>query len=272
MAVGCAGCATHGGYEAWLTWENDLFAGRDGHYTNGVDLGLAATPDGAETSWAVGAGQQIYTPTNTRRLDPDPRDRPYAGWSYLRAGLRRRGVVDQEMAITLGVVGPASGAERAQALAHSASGSKPAEGWSAQLRNEPTLAASYRLSRRVLGIQWAALSTDLRAGLEISLGTPATSAEVNARLRIGSHALRAWLTAEGRLRGVGYDVFLDGNLLRRGGPRVKREPVVAEAVLGLAVELLRGLSLRYSHTLRTAQFRGQRGMDQFGSLSLVMRW
>ena len=71
---------------------------------------------------------------------------------------------------------------------------------------------------------------------------------------------------------MGYDVFLDGNLLRRGGPRVKREPVVAEAVLGLAVELLRGLSLRYSHTLRTAQFRGQRGMDQFGSLSLVMRW
>jgi len=71
---------------------------------------------------------------------------------------------------------------------------------------------------------------------------------------------------------VAHDIFLDGNLLRSGGPRVRKLPLVAEASLGLTLTVSDHVSLSYVHTYRTPQFHGQSTGDQFGSLSVVVAW
>ncbi len=74
------------------------------------------------------------------------------------------------------------------------------------------------------------------------------------------------------VRLVGFDVFLDGSLLRRGGHRVEKERIVADLSIGLVVAIHDRVSLTYVHTLRTPEFEGQVGGDQFGSVSLAISW
>src|SRR5258706_2902490 len=89
---------------AALTIENDFFAGYDHHYTNGMQAAFVVSP---RTVFAV--GQRIYTPTNTDIADPDPRDRPYAGWLYAMVDRRldTRGTIDH-LTFSLGLLGPPS--------------------------------------------------------------------------------------------------------------------------------------------------------------------
>jgi len=47
-------------YELTLSWGNDVFARRDRHFTNGLDLGLSWTLDTG--SPLIGAGSQIRVP------------------------------------------------------------------------------------------------------------------------------------------------------------------------------------------------------------------
>src|SRR4051794_5086452 len=95
---------------ASFTIENDFFAGQDRHYTNGLQAafvtpmaslprGLRALPPfdrSVEPDVVLAVGQRIYTPDDTHRATPDPRDRPYAGWAYVLADVatRREGTLD----------------------------------------------------------------------------------------------------------------------------------------------------------------------------------
>jgi len=278
-----------------LTWENDLFAGRDGHYTNGAVVALSGRLGPAllpapfhadQGEWEVTLGQQIYTPkdTSTRRLVRD--DRPYAGYAYLGLSAvrrdRRRHLQDR-ITLTLGVVGPASGAEEAHDWAHDLTGSSPAEGWTHQLRNEPAIGLRYALSTRLARASALGLDADLAANLDLALGNVATNASLGATLRVGLNVpdeysgnapaqARLYLTAGARLRAVAYDIFLDGNLLRSGGHRVRKLPLVADVEVALTLAVSDRVSFTYVHTYRTPQFDGQRRGDQFGSFSLVVSW
>src|SRR5258708_36692534 len=44
-------------------------------------------PSAPQRRYALFLGQTLFTPKNLRLKPPDPRDRPYAGWAYLRASL-----------------------------------------------------------------------------------------------------------------------------------------------------------------------------------------
>jgi len=73
-----------------ITLENDFFVGFDQHYTNGIQAAfladLASAPEGLRAAtplrWSVdpqavvAIGQRMYTPANSDRDVPDPRDRP----------------------------------------------------------------------------------------------------------------------------------------------------------------------------------------------------
>lgn len=278
-----------------LTWENDLLAGEDRHYTNGAEVSHSGSlePDrlpallrGGQREWDLAIGQQIYTPEDTAARVPEPSDRPYAGLAYLRFGVIRRDTtaeVRDRLELTLGLVGPASGAEAAQRLVHRLTGSSPAEGWAHQLRHEPVLALRYAVSPRLARAHALGLDADLTADLELAIGNLTTHAGVGGVLRVGlrvpdeygatgSASLRCYLTARAHIRAVGYDLLLDGNLLRAGGPHVRRQPLVAELSLGLTVALSDRLAISYTHTYRSSQFVGQRQGDQFGTVSLVVSW
>lgn len=278
-----------------LTWENDLLAGQDRHYTNGAEVSLSGPlgPDrfpallaGPHREWEAALGQQIYTPENTAPPTPDPGDRPYAGLAYLRLGVTRRDATletSDRLELTLGLIGPASGAAAAQRLFHRLTDSSPAEGWTHQVRHEPVLRLSYTVASRLARGHALGIDADLTADLELALGNLATHVGVGAALRVGLGVpddysaagpapLRCYLTASARVRAVGYDLLLDGNLFRSAGPSVRKQPLVAELSLGLTVTVSDRLTLSYTHTYRSPQFVGQRQGDQFGSVALTISW
>lgn len=277
-----------------LTWENDLLAGEDRHYTNGAEVSLSGPLDpdhapallGGHPEWELAVGQQIYTPGDISAPTPDPADRPYAGLAYLRLGVTRRVPASElrdRLDLTLGLIGPASGAEAAQRVFHRLTGSSPADGWSHQLRHEPAVALRYTVSQRLARRHALGLDADLAADLELALGNLTTHVGAGGILRVGLRVpdeysarsgapFRCYLTASAHARAVGYDLLLDGNLLRSGGPSVRRLPLVAELSLGLTVAVSDRLTLSYTHTYRSPQFVAQRQGDQFGSVALTLSW
>jgi hypothetical protein len=146
-------------------WENDVFAGTDRYYTNGLKFTLSTPYKEDSTSFhlprwsrpvmnllpfvsdpsslqavSLSLGQNIYTPDDISRSDVNPDDRPYAGIAYLAAGFH--GIKGNRMTsweVDVGVVGPLSYAEQTQESIHRMTGSRQAQGWSHQLHNELAL-------------------------------------------------------------------------------------------------------------------------------------
>jgi hypothetical protein len=141
LAASTAGAQERGSVAWDVTFENDKWGdGTDRHYTHGTRI--ARTSDAAP-QWLrrlaaplrclactspVGSklelGQEIYTPENTWTNNLVVDDRPYAGWAYGAITLfgerrtRARRVAVNEVTVEIGVVGPAAGADRTQALLH----------------------------------------------------------------------------------------------------------------------------------------------------------
>lgn len=177
---------TSGGGTLSIYYENDLFAGTDHYYTNGVNISWSSTDLAkfSDTRYAspllplldlipfvnrkdfqknltFSIGQNIYTPTNTETAEPLPNDRPYAGWLYGGIGLVVKNAdFRHSFGLDIGVVGPWSFAEQAQRTVHQARGFAVPRGWDNQLHNELGLVGVYELSwrwphhdRRV-GLSW----------------------------------------------------------------------------------------------------------------------
>lgn len=281
-----------------LTWENDTFARTDRHYTNGLRVELGSRLDPSvlpswllcdEAEWGLAVGQQIYTPERLEAPALIADDRPYAGWAYLGLSLSRRVAAfgwEDRIELKLGVVGPSSGAKALHELAHRVHGSQPPRGWRHQLRDELAVALEYRAGLELARAELGALSFDLRPRTSVSVGNVATYASLGVAARFGlgvpcSEAgdardsrppLRLYLTAGVDLRLVGYDIFLDGSLMRAGGHRVAKQWLVADASVGITLALHDRLILSFVHTLRSPEFVGQAQIDQFGSFTLTVAW
>ena len=293
-----------------LELENDRFAGQDRHYTNGVRASWI-TPDGGvpgllrdvgdlipffpgdgelKNSWSI--GQNMYTPKDLRATNPDPDDRPYAGWLYVSGGLAE--VTERRMdrlQLTLGVIGPASLADKTQKEIHRIVGAPMPRGWDHQLGNEPTLMVSYERQVRALehatGTGW---QMDVIRHWGATLGTPFTLINSGLTLRAGRNlpygfgpsriqpalpgsglfvprARRGWYVFAGvDVRAVAWNVFLDGSTFR-DSPGVDRNPLVGDAQAGAVLSLGRA-RLTYTHVFRSREFTDQPEREDFGAVSL----
>ncbi|MEQ8348496.1 MAG: lipid A deacylase LpxR family protein [Sneathiellaceae bacterium] len=187
-------------------WENDIFAGTDQNYTNGLRLSYVSPPvDGAqdwhraiagallgagsdeEVRYGIAAGQSIYTPSDIEASQPLPDQHPYAGWLYGEYSLFAQGADHLRMAaLQIGMVGPTAGAETVQNNVHARIGSPKAEGWDNQLHDELAFAVLFEqrerawLSRRLLGPE-----LDLTPHWGASLGTLRTQAVAGLTVRFG---------------------------------------------------------------------------------------
>ncbi len=161
-------------------YENDLFAGTDNNYTNGIKLSWVSANledyinDPCLPHWVrqlnrlservqpgpydsrnmvVSAGQEMYTPTDHTRRDLITNDRPYAGWLYLGLAYNARNEKEMDtVEIDLGVVGPASLAHQAQDFIHDLRGIDRFNGWDNQLGNEFGIQFVREKKRRILSI------------------------------------------------------------------------------------------------------------------------
>jgi len=298
-----------------LRTENDKFStvpgGTDHYYTAGNQISVMSAPGrvpevaadiarflwGDGTTWAgFSLGQQLYTPTDTGRVHPDPLDHPYAGYLSATATLIQDvGNTRNVLSTSLGVIGPAALGRQVQNGFHSIIDSPQVRGWGSQQNNEPAVEITASRIWRVALVSAGPIETDVLPALTIGLGTVRDYAQLGGRLRLG-HGLNrdygpsritdglngedAFLPGEGlgyyafagaSGQAVARDAFLDGALFGRS-PSVYRRSVIAQFEAGVAV-LWGGTRLSYTHTWQTDSFRGQKvGLFNYGSIAASMRF
>lgn len=304
-----------------FTEENDgIFTHQDRHYTQGFRVSRSAEPSpggpwqrltdgfgglarrlGAGTAvkqrdqWPI-IGQSEFTPQNKDDFIPDPKDRPYAGWLYLGAGLEQtdaHGRTDRAQ-LLLGVVGPLAFARQAQNGFHKLFGYGKARGWDFQLHNEPALLAQYQTIWDLPVYRFGYLESDALPETGVTLGNVLTYGELGGWLRIG-HGLAAggtpetitpglsgsggltvdklagafgWMLYGGvQTRAVWRNLFLEGNSYQ-DSPGVEKRDFVTDETVGISFLFRFGLRLDITYVKRGREFSGQNYDDRFGSITV----
>lgn len=148
-----------------LHWDNDVLIGKDGHYTNGIRLSYIDTlGEGEAPAWATlipvfdrepvavtySLQQLMVTPSDIENSLPQYDDLPYLGYlAFSAAVLSRteRGSVGYELSV--GTIGPQSGAAATQREIHELLGSTIPQGWETQLSEDYTLGIAAMYARRI---------------------------------------------------------------------------------------------------------------------------
>ncbi len=298
-----------------IAYENDIFASEDNNYTNGVRASyispesktphwleqaaetLPFYPKDGRSRWNLAVGQSIYTPNDITLLKPPSDDQPYAGWLYGTAGLvTDTGKTLDTFQITLGMVGPASGAETTQETVHHIVDSPQPQGWKYQLDNEPGVVISYqRKWRNVYEFSPFGLGVDFSPAVGGNVGNIFTDASVGAMARIGfdlpadygpplirrtlggsdffmpSENLGGYLFAGVEGRAVGRNIFLDGNSFDDNTPHVDKENFVGSAQMGVAVTY-HNTRVAYTHVFESKEFETQQQNNQYGAVTVSVRF
>ncbi len=181
-----------------LTWENDFIAGDDSGYTNGIGVSWGYAPfaefnqdnlpdwlysisqllpysSDASRTHAVSyrMAQLMYTPGDIRTKELIEDDRPYAGvllWSVNLHSFDKK--FSNRHWLSLGAIGPISGAEQVQKLIHEIIHEPEPMGWNHQLHNEAVfLLANERLYRFHSGSLSNNLEYDIIGMTELMAGT-----------------------------------------------------------------------------------------------------
>ena len=189
------------GSEFQLFIENDMLAGTDRYYTNGIKLGFGVpfevlrdffkTPSkytldifsDSEGSYHFGlfVGQNMYTPRDITVEAPQPYDRPWAAWMYLGGVAQRaKGNRLDTAEIDLGVVGVPALGEQVQSNWHRLVGAPQPRGWDNQAPSELGFLVSYLQKRKYGNAHFEVVP---HAG--ITLGTVMTLVRAGGTMRLG---------------------------------------------------------------------------------------
>lgn len=289
--------------------ENDSFSDTDQHYTNGFRAGFSPpakkTPQwmrnmgersgifskGSDFRAIYTIGQNMYTPEELSLSEPDPNDRPYAGWLYTSVGLAGYTSESHEvLEVSLGIVGPAAMAEPAQKFVHDLIGADEPNGWDFQLENEPAITLTYQKSWTAYKFESLGLEGSLAPHIGGSVGNVFAYANSGITARIGkglrndtgppriqpailssglmterNYAWFVFAAYEGRL--IARNIFLDGNTFKNG-PSVDKKNFVQDMQIGAVIQ--RGeWKLSYTHVFRSDEFYGQKETTTFGAFGIA---
>lgn len=309
---------------AWIVtgqFSNDLFGGSDAHFTHGTRFSalspdnhvpdvieraaewLPLFPEDGNLRVTYSLGQEIYTPERIEERALIEDDRPYAGWLYGGIGLvSENGDRLDNLELNIGVVGPASLADKTQIEYHKLINVTVPEGWENQLENEPGVVLYYeRKWRNVWDMEFGDLAmlnnlgVDLTPHLGGALGNVYTYGAGGVTLRLGADlpadygpprirpALPGsdyfrpsdwfgwYLFAGAEARLMARNIFLDGNTFK-DSHSVDKRPLVVDLQAGIAVNLGEQVRLAYTHLWRTKEFEGQDAASQYGTISLSVRF
>ncbi|HEU5047657.1 MAG TPA: lipid A deacylase LpxR family protein [Rickettsiales bacterium] len=247
--------------------------------------------------WEAALGQSMFTPRDLQHIAAQANDRPFAGWLYATAGLMSdTGYKLDNLQLTVGMVGPASLAQQTQRWIHKSVVNDPIpQGWANQLRDEPGIILSYeRKWRKLYESTPFGIGTDITPSMGINLGNIYTDASVGAMLRVG-YDLPAdygppiitpnltgsdffvpqkdfgWYLFTGvQGKAVGRNIFLDGNTFVNSRS-VDKYPFVGELEAGI-VFTFNSLRVGYTQTFNTKEFVGQKQYNNFGAVTLSLRY
>lgn len=273
--------------------ENDVFLGDDDQYTQGLEI-IWRRPqrfrggNPSSDSWSI--RNTMYTPTDLSQIDPQPDDRPWAG--YTAIAWERRYSDTQGFgrnSIMVGVTGKASSSAFVQDWFHENVRGETPMGWHNQIPTE--LFVNYR---RETGFNWKrhevsgvpVYGIDLIGGYDF--GTAFVNAYGGASLKLGYNIPQGWglqtigptadyslrnkrlyLTADYFVRGVLHNILLGGSFFRDGESR-DMEYIVDEIRLGGGGEVDIGefaIFLRVAYVSRGREFVGQERRSRFVSIN-----
>ncbi len=209
---------------ASLIFENDVFFNEDGGYTNGVGIawgrGLFKNFEKENTPWPLYHlvnklpintqrdrhraisylfGQMMSTPEDITKPAPTEGDSPYVGLLAGRVTFHSFNAVRTDrLTLTLGLVGPSSGAEETQKFVHKITGSENPEGWDTQIRDEPV----FRIERSRSDRYWDhafdnGLQVDFIGTTSAGLGNLYSDVGYGVGFRVGQNLRDSFPTATG---------------------------------------------------------------------------
>lgn len=296
-----------------MVWENDKFAGTDRDYTNGVRFSwmsseenmpgwsrslanaLPLAPEGHKRI-SVALGQNMYAPENLQSSELVRGQQPYAGWLYGSVGMvSDTGTTLDNVMLTLGVVGPLSGAEQTQKFIHKLTDSQDPKGWDNQLKTEPGIILTYeRKWRGLIEAEPFGIGADITPHFGVNLGNINTDASLGATVRLGydlpadygpprirpslpgsdffipTEQLGGYLFATVGERAVARNIFLDGNSFR-DGPNVDKNYFVGSLQVGAAMTY-NATRISYTQVFMTKEYKTQEEGSQFGVLTVSYRF
>ncbi len=296
-----------------FVFENDLFAGTDSNYTNGFRAAWLSSEENTPywARWAanllplsneghkrigIAIGQNIYTPRNLNTSALIVDDRPYAGWLYGSVGIvSDKGDRLDNAQLTLGMVGPASGARETQKFVHSTILGDDPQGWDNQLENEfGVILTLERKWRALYEMDVGGFGADITPHIATNLGNIHTDASIGTTVRVGfdlpadygpprirpslpgsdffvpTEDLGGYLFAGVEGRAVGRNIFLDGNTFE-SSHHVDKENFIGSLQAGVAMTWGNN-RLSYTHVLMTKEFEEQDRAEQFGSIAYSYRF
>jgi lipid A 3-O-deacylase len=257
--------------------------------------------------WGVAMGQSLFTPEDIAANPAPAKQHPYAGYLYLQVMLAAEENRDEDprpafldtVELELGLIGPAALGRQSQQGIHEILGAPEPKGWDSQLHDELVFALTVERRWRAVHDQAIValpfgLEADILPSLGATLGTLRTEARAGLSLRLGygldedygAPRVRPGLSGAGYfrptgafswyvfagvdLRAVARNVFLDGNTYRDSA-RVDKKTFVADAQIGLAVQVW-DWQVVYTYVTRTEEFKTQGGRQDFGALSIGLRF
>lgn len=298
-----------------ITWENDLFTLKDGGYTNGISVAWAyndfdqfsednlapwlhkltqhlyiSTLENRQRAVSYNVGQAMQTTSNLEQKGLVKDEAPYAGLALWRAILYAFDEnISDRLSITLGFVGPVSGAKSSQRFIHKVTSSDKPQGWSNQLKNEMvfqiaserlwllTRSQSDSMDFDIIGLSSASLGTlrsDVSSGLSFRLGhdlqrTFATAAampgrEVNPAACNCASAWSMFINIQGSF--VANNILINGNTFE-DSHSVPLRHWQAQLVTGAAFSIGQW-AFMLSTNLRSKEYKGQKDYPRFGSLNV----
>lgn len=300
---------------AGFYWHNDAFLGVDGGgYTNGAFFSLYdvsslgadyKTPlllrpllgrliSDTNNQWEMTAytlGQMMVTPKDIKIADPDPDSAPYAGLLFLRSSyLAVHEDYADQLGLTLGILGPSSGAEEVQKFVHKVVGANEPQGWDHQLQDEPVAQLSRSRVWRFAGEDLGAPRADLLVlgeitggNLESGLGTAfiarygrgleqsfATAAQMTERMPNPIALDSGWHVYGGFAGGYLYNqIFVTGNTFRDSPETDLRN--WQHSFIGGGSYSWQNWSLSLSYFDGTSLDKLSSSRERYGSLSVAWR-
>jgi len=303
-------------YQFKIYFENDMFGDfTDAQYSSGEKFNLTYHVNnpknglydllvsdglGEEIFLTFNLSNQIYTPVDLTETELIEDDRPYAGWTYVEAGMHKStNKTMNSLSLKVGMIGPASCSQEIQTGIHKLVNAGLPKGWDNQLSNELGVNLSYIYKQRyapkpVFG--WlesavipygqinlgnvstlAALGTFVRVGYNIPKDFGLATMNIGGESNIPAydenlHSLeKNWsLSFNISLTGsaVARDIFLDGNTFK-SSHSVDKNIFVAYASVGL--------SARYkTFTIDVTNTRNTKKGDKEGPLqdvgTVIVSW
>jgi lipid A 3-O-deacylase len=283
--------------------------GTDEAYTSGVHIdyfympkrpgifsGLWLPKAGKESvnTSSIGLSHLIFTPKDLNTSEPIPGDYPYAGVLLLRHSLFSFNPAKKynlQSTLSLGAMGPVTGAKEIQIFVHQLIGNNKPRGWSNQLPND--ILINFQLAAEKQLFETNRL-LELIGGAKADVGSLLNAASVYGLVRFGKMTpyFSGFMAQQGTPRSAGnswkrmqaflklrpgisftaYNSLVQGGIILHKHPAV--DPPLSRFMFSLeygATLSIRNFSLSFTQTVFSAMIRGL-SPHETGNVSLHFNW